>query len=1397
MINYDKMGNCELIRTAVALPRMPKNKGLAVIYNTRTKEELTSILSGEKRFKYSEYIKSFYMNHKYKFKLFNKQVNEFMDKEELESVKNTILKGDNYINKSYKLISQYSRNNVYMGMYPYNNYFYERIEKRRGDIVIVEYMKIIDEVCKILSNYDKKIMVIDLLDWGEKIKSAATYNFVNAKTPFPIIFNAMKKFLKNFKQVECEFLFVYGRYKIRVVPSECNENSFTELMTNVRKMSLSTDDSFFREGEPENKLSTEEEIKLALKDRQANVSTRVAYDVIPTQVYESLNVHNFTGTKGSDGIKDLKDVEDFIDKTVKDVVYDDNIDEDKAVKEVKKKINDNKEVLAKIQMLTSNIVTSNYSNADTKRNKMLKEKQALIKINNEGKGLDQILSEAKEKTLVPEEINVRTPNEDMKSMTFHKFADTYDKELYTADTMVIINFFKSRRYPVYILDVKKEDTSDDFNKKYTYTIKMEGADRSRHTLTFDVPRVVDGCKLYLSGNKKIILNQFFLLPISKTGPDVVQLCSNYNKVFMRRVGAKVSPKIERIKKALNIHKGGNKSAKIFLELGDNRLTNTDYMTNIEYDEMAKTYMNIYFNTGNDKYNFYFNQENIRNYISENKLKSKESDNLLPVAIKNNKEVIYLDTNTDMILNTNKSLIDYIGNLGSTNNDLFKKDYETINVGRKYMYTQATIMRRHIPIVLLMSYLEGLTTVLRKANINHYFTDSRERISDSDKNNKEIIQFADGYLVFDRYPMKNSLILNGLMSINTKEYNYDDFDNKETYLEIFENLYQDKKILNAFENFYDLFIDPITYEVCQELNLPTNFVDMIIYGNALLQDNQFITETHMSHYRARNIEVINAILYKQLADAYSVYRTSVGNKNPQKISIPKDGVIKELMTLPIVKEDDQLNPPLEAENLRVATFKGPSGLNVERAYTLEKRAYNKTMRGLIAMSSPPSGSAGVVRQMPMDVNITSPRGYLKIAEEDDLNSANTFCVSELLTTGVAEHDDGSRVFMTTSQTKHTVPCKKYDELLISNGSDKALAQILPNTFIFKAKEDGKVVEVDEKNELIILEYKDGSKDIIDYGTHVAKNGGGGFYINNQQKPVVKEGEKFKKGDILAANDKYFDIDEDRDATYKMGTLAKVAIASGYFTYEDSSMVTEKLSDAMTTNIVMEEDANLGKNSNISFIANIGDRVEVGDPLLIFDESFEDDSINKLLASMSDESKEAFNNISKVPIKAKHAGEIIDIKIYYTLDKSEYSQSAQQIINLVNKRKKSKRKKIESYIDIKESDLIMDPVDKVEAKYGKVAGKDVGDGILIKFYIAYNDKASVGDKIIYHTALKTEICKVLPKGLEPYSEFRPEEEVSAFLSPISTMARITKSIEPQLFGNKVLIELKRKVKEIYER
>lgn len=71
-----------------------------------------------------------------------------------------------------------------------------------------------------------------------------------------------------------------------------------------------------------------------------------------------------------------------------------------------------------------------------------------------------------------------------------------------------------------------------------------------------------------------------------------------------------------------------------------------------------------------------------------------------------------------------------------------------------------------------------------------------------------------------------------------------------------------------------------------------------------------------------------------------------------------------------------------------------------------------------------------------------------------------------------------------------------------------------------------------------------------------------------------------------------------------------------------------------------------------------------------------------------------------------------------------------------------------------------------------------------------------KLTFFTALKGIVCEVTPEGLEPFSEHRPDEEVSAFLSPISILSRMTGSVMVNMSLNKVLIELKHKMKEIAE-
>ena len=73
----------------------------------------------------------------------------------------------------------------------------------------------------------------------------------------------------------------------------------------------------------------------------------------------------------------------------------------------------------------------------------------------------------------------------------------------------------------------------------------------------------------------------------------------------------------------------------------------------------------------------------------------------------------------------------------------------------------------------------------------------------------------------------------------------------------------------------------------------------------------------------------------------------------------------------------------------------------------------------------------------------------------------------------------------------------------------------------------------------------------------------------------------------------------------------------------------------------------------------------------------------------------------------------------------------------------------------------------------------------------------DKISYYTALKSIICEKITDDLAPYTDFRPDEHIEAILSTISVNARKTGSVFLALFGNKVLIELKRKCAEIYNR
>lgn len=1047
------------------------------------------------------------------------------------------------------------------------------------------------------------------------------------------------------------------------------------------------------------------------------------------------------------------------------------------------------------------------SSASSKRDELLREKQLTLDV--QGKTLGDILSVSTDDVKI--EVNdisksVDTINKNVTEVRYPNINKDYVENMMKKDILSAVTCLSDKDdIQIYVRNIKVEDSSDINNYKDTYTIDLEDSLRVRHRLVFDVPKFIDNRFLWIGGNKKYINNQQLMLPVVKVSGDTVQLVSNYNKLFVYRYGSKVSSLNEKLKKALNSPIKGIKVIN-----GKYDKENTKYLTIIDYDDLSCNFKEI--TIGDIK--FYFNQSEIRQLfldsVPKNKIDEYEKlvdSKILPVG-KGNKNVFYyvnFDTNTvyqtnfNNSIDTKMSLIDFM----LSKSPQLKDEISKQSAGKKYMYTRVKIMNKYVPTILLLAYKNGLSNILNRIKADYYFSDTRPRTS----LNESIVEFNDGYLViFSGVPFKNSLLLNGLLEIPTKNYSFDDFNDVLTYQDIFESIYGRRNIANAFSNFFDNFIDPITLEVLQKLSLPTDLTGLVLYANELLVDNQFRTELDIRSFRFRSAELIPARLYKLIASSYEQYKATANHRNPRKISIRKDALIKDILAQTIVEDYSELNPIVEMQKLHGATKKGPSGCNLEEAYTKVQRSFHKSMTGVYTISSSPDNNVGIQRVLTMEPPISDVRGFVdnKAMDNrlDEYNDVNLFGPAEMLTTGGVQRDDGMRTAMSTKQSTHLTPVSKSSPSLITNGAEKAIQYHLSKDWSFIAKDDGKVVELNDDTGLMIVEYKNGESDAISINSRIAKNGAGGFYLSKKMIPNYKKGDIFKKNDILAQDRDFFTNSEHFGNQFNIGTLEKIALLSSAATFEDSSYVTKQVSRDMASEIVMQKQVVLGPNTNVDYMVKIGDTVQSGDELIRFEQSFDEDSLNVLLSNVGEDMKEDIMMNNKEKVKTKYSGVIEDIKVYSSVSLNDLSPSLRKVVNKHYNRIKDRRKLLEKYDKsnnplVKCNMLFNENTETVKTTNdGKFKGVALNDGVLIEFYIKIHDELGAGDKIVFFSALKTIITNVIPEGQEAYTAFRPDEKIGAVLSCNSIIARGIVSCQYMMMGNKLLIELSRQLKDIYE-
>lgn len=1027
----------------------------------------------------------------------------------------------------------------------------------------------------------------------------------------------------------------------------------------------------------------------------------------------------------------------------------------------------------------------------------IKEEMKDLKVGE--KSVQDLAKEAKAKQIDDFEVKTSVINPRMKHIKFSNFEKGYNEKLLEYDMMNILTSFAEKDRPLYLISINKEDISTAIDKIFRYSCVYEDEYGRRHSFSFDVPKFMNDKFMFLNGSDKIFINQIIPLPVTKVAPDQVQISSLYNKIFMTRFGKNVSNKVSKFMKLL----GSLENSSIEFEKGNNLMDNVPYMTSMEYDELSKKFTTITLKNADTV--IYLRQDDIRSICESEDLTYDKKDEL-PFAIETDKtgkkSLVCLDVKSGEVIydgeDSNMTPIDFI--IKHSDDEKIRSQFKSISGTKKSIYTRAKIMAKDVPVVLLLSFLIGLEPLLVKLKCNHKFSETRTK---EDSTKRGTIQFADGFLSYDLYPYSNSLLLNGFYDIPTEDYNFLDFCSKDIYYDIFMKMFGRRNIGTAFENFQQLFVDSITKEVLEDYNLPTDFIDLVIYANTLLENNTFDKDGDLKNYRIRSNEMLNAHLYKVLSKAYESYRSTADNKNPNKFSIKTNELINNMFDSQVMEEYSNLNPIFEIDRMRATSYKGPGGCNVDKGFKIDKRAYNDSMLGILAQSSPVSANVGISRIMALNPNVTSLRGYLDVGygeDQEKLDQTNLLSGAEMLIPMTATHDDPQRVGMASTQSRHTLAVMDSDVPLFGYGADKVLPKIISDKFAFKAKENGYVHEFNPDLGYMIVRYESGKSEVIDLTDRQSLNTGSGFYINNRLDPIYKTvGQKFSEGDVLAANSQFFEYDElAGEVIYKSGPLARVALIHGSFVYEDSTLVTEKFAQRMASYVDEVKEVRLGKNSNIYAIKSVGDSVNVNDPFIVFDESYEDDYLNQMLSKMNQEEKDKLIEASKNHVKSKWNGKVVDIKIYYTCPKSELSPSLRKVITNYERKIKERLKNFEEAgINLKDMTTLNDTADVTVPVNGKIAGTKMDEfQVLIKFFVQTVDSFSVGDKLSFSTALKGINQSTIPLGLEPYLVSDPSIKIDAFLSISGLMARMTQSASISLALNAVMIGAEKKIKDILE-
>jgi DNA-directed RNA polymerase beta subunit len=531
----------------------------------------------------------------------------------------------------------------------------------------------------------------------------------------------------------------------------------------------------------------------------------------------------------------------------------------------------------------------------------------------------------------------------------------------------------------------------------------------------------------------------------------------------------------------------------------------------------------------------------------------------------------------------------------------------------------------------------------------------------------------------------------------------------------------------------------------------------------------------SDYSNKRLRFAEQVIYVHLAKDFYNLINSVRKNRKLKFSINSKAILQNVNVSDIVQFDNSLNPLAELAMLSRTSLSGPGGFEKSNVPQSLREIHPSMLYLIDPSDTADREGCGTIQYLIPNIEIDK-YGAFRSRENKVINSISESFVPFL------EHDDATRLQMSSSQQRHSIMLKKFDNALVQSGVEGMYTD--QTSFMFKAKRNGKVIYLDDN--IICVQYDNKSCEAFHVGYRKLYISTVDFY-----KVYYNIGDSFNKGDIIAESN-YL-----RNGNITLGKNCLVAIMPWYgYNYEDGIVISEKIAneDYFTSIHYVDLTIELGQNK---VLMNLGNDYQNYKPLPEIGQVLRKGDIYAKIKAID---TEGFDDVIFEPVNEECIPEdckIVDIKIFANKWNKNFPQYETFIQDMIKNQKSKKSeiiKKLTNYLTKEELEKLQDTleINQSEKNNYKIKG-DYIDGVRIEISAVYERKITVGDKLGNRHGNKGVISKIAPVSELPVLPDGRTPDI--IINPLGIISRMNVGQVYEAHLSMSLMDLKTNVRKMF--